>query len=131
VTESHTISAIFISELIENSTIDYPEARRYSSLADDPSHFLYQCSPKAYRFLKQFIPLPSVSCLFLNFTSIAQNAERLFIDSLGIPSFVSEWRHINEIESEPLEAFLAVDVAYVQSDACIPYVEGRPCNNAH
>jgi hypothetical protein len=40
-TESHSISAIFLSELIENPTINHPKDREYSSLACDPSHFLY------------------------------------------------------------------------------------------
>jgi hypothetical protein len=79
-TEPHSISAIFLSELIDNSTIDHPTGRRYSSLAYDLSHFLYQCSSKAYRFLKQPLPLPSVSHLVLNFISMARNAEQLLID---------------------------------------------------
>jgi hypothetical protein len=44
---------------------------------------------------------------------------------------VSEWRDVNEIENHPLEVILGVDAAHVPADAYIPYVEGRPCNNAH
>jgi hypothetical protein len=53
----------------------------------------------------------------------------LVIDSLGIPSLVSEWRAVNEIENRPFELILGIDAAYVQSDAYIPYVEDRPCSN--
>jgi hypothetical protein len=60
-----------------------------------------------------------------------RNAERFLIDSLGTPFLVSEWRHVNEIESRPLDVILGADASYVQSDAYIPYVEGRPCNNVH
>jgi hypothetical protein len=67
-TEAHLISAIFFSEFVEKSTIDHPKSRRYSSLAYYLSYFLYQCSPKAHRFLKQLFPLPSVSRLFLKST---------------------------------------------------------------
>jgi hypothetical protein len=41
-TKSRSISAIFLSESIENSTIDHPKCRRYSSLAYDLWYFLYQ-----------------------------------------------------------------------------------------
>jgi hypothetical protein len=44
---------------------------------------------------------------------MTRNAERLLTDSLGIPSLVSEWRDVNEIESHPLEFILGVDAAYV------------------
>jgi hypothetical protein len=81
--------------------------------------------------LSQTAPPASVSRLFLNFTSMTRNSGRLLINSLGIPSLVSEWRDVNETESHPFEVILGVDAAYMQSDAYIPDVEGHPCNNAH
>jgi hypothetical protein len=89
--ESHSILAIFLSELIENSTIDHPKARQCSSLAYYLSHFFYQCSPKAYRFLKQPLPLPSVSRLFFNFTSMPRKAGRLTLGWSESP-MTKSWR---------------------------------------
>jgi hypothetical protein len=51
---------------------------------------LSQCSQKSYRFLKQLLPLPALSHLFLNFNPIARNPERLLVDSSEIPSLVKE-----------------------------------------
>jgi hypothetical protein len=86
--------------------------------------------PQSLSLSQTVLPLPSVSRLSLNFTSMTRNTERLIIDSLGT-SFFSEWRDVNEIESHPLEVILGVDAASVPSDAYIPHVEGRLCNNAH
>jgi hypothetical protein len=39
-TDADPISAIFLHELIASLLIDRPKARRYSSLADELSHFI-------------------------------------------------------------------------------------------
>jgi hypothetical protein len=51
----------FIRELIGNLRFACPIRRRYSPHALSIRYFLYFCSAEAYRFLKQLVPLPSVS----------------------------------------------------------------------
>jgi hypothetical protein len=52
----------FVMELIRNLGIA-PNRRQYPPESYEISDFLYCCSAEGYRFLKQFLPFPSVSLL--------------------------------------------------------------------
>jgi hypothetical protein len=129
--DTDSTRTIFPWELDENASVQDRQCRRYSLLICQLSRFICRYSPKAYRFPKQLLSFSSVFRLFLNFNPITRNSEHPLTDSLGISSLVSEWYRTNDLPDDPIEIILGVDVVHVQSDAQIPHVDDRACNNAH
>jgi hypothetical protein len=111
--------------LIAQNTDDIPHTLRMA-------YFLYCCSGKAYRFLKQLLPLPAVSqlCTIFQPTVLLQEQHFRSLDSLH--HLVSEWRFREGLSSDSrIEVILGVDAATFQPDANIPLVELEVCKNGH
>jgi hypothetical protein len=128
-TES-SLSLDFIRGLINNLRIDCPEHRRYSAHTISVVYSLYYCSGKAYRFLKQLLPLPAVSQLHMIFQSTVLLHEQHLTSLDSLHHLVGECRFRDELSSDSqIDIILEVDAATLQPDANSPLVELEVCKN--
>jgi hypothetical protein len=121
----------FAMELIRNLGIA-PNHRRYSLESHAISYFLYCCSGKRYRFLKQFLPFPSVSLLYECFHPLVLAEEQYLTEICSMVHIMEQWRFQNGLAADlRVPIILGVDAATFEADDNTPIVELTICKKGH
>jgi hypothetical protein len=82
----------YVGEIDANAAASSLFHSRHSGSFYHMVFFLWYCSPKSYRVLKQILPIPSISQIFARFQPREKVDERCLTSFIGIPALVSEQR---------------------------------------